>query len=405
MKFTRFAIGIAIGSAALVACSSASSTTCGENDVAGGANGCDGVPDDLGCAVVDGEGNWLQVDMTGDGVADGYGVDLGCDGSADGVLLDTNGNGLGDAVDTNGDHTPDIVTGGSSVGSGGSGNSTGSGGTTSGDGGGSNGTTGGGPNLGTGGDGNNQGGGCLLSSTSAAPSATTTAQYAEANMSRGGVNYKFIANGWNDAIWDGHNISYATQGTAYTINTFTTSGTSSDGAPAGYPTVFCGVYSDKTSGTCGLPKAVSAIGSMQTGLKWSHSAGNGVYNVAYDVWFSNSSGGALTGYFMVWFRDPPSGAQPAGGKQHDRVTVDGVPGVWDIWAGSVNGHPIINYVRPTDQTSTELAFDMVDFFDDATGKRGYTLPGSYVNSVAIGTEVWQGPVTDLEVIDFCVDVQ
>lgn len=357
---------------------------------------CDGVPDDIGTRVNDSKGNWMVVDINGDGVTDGPAVDTDFDGDIDGVLIDTDGDSLGDSVDTNGDGFADLSTqyildqmgsgsGGSQTNSGGSG----SGGAAPG---------GGGPASG----GADTSGGCLLSNASAVPGTTTSERYFETDVKRGSTNYKFIANGWGDG-WQSHSLKITTRGTAYEVASFAGSETG-QGVPAGYPSVFCGNYSQKISGECGLtsPKAVSSIVSMNTGLKWSHAAGDGKYNIAYDVWMSNGNS-SLSGYFMVWFRDPP-GAQPAGSKTKAGLTVGSTPGTWDVWTGSVNGHPIVNYVRPESAPTSELSFDLKEFFDHAQANQ-ITLPGSSVISVAVGTEIWSGPVTGLKIEDFCVDVK
>jgi hypothetical protein len=36
--------------------------------------------------------------------------------------------------------------------------------------------------------------------------------------------------------------------------------------------------------------------------------------------------------------------------------------------------------------------------------RGYALPGTHILAVAVGYEVWNGPVTNLKTDDFYVDV-
>ena len=38
-------------------------------------------------------------------------------------------------------------------------------------------------------------------------------------------------------------------------------------------------------------------------------------------------------------------------------------------------------------------------------ERGYSLPGSHILSVAVGFEVWNGPVSNLVSEDFYVDVK
>jgi len=378
---------------------------------------CDGVPDDVGARVNDSKGDWAQVDINNDGKADGPAVDTNGDGLVDALLLDIDGDGRGDSVDTNGDFQPDVITEtmkgsttGSEPGSGGAPGSGGGPGPASGGGPGPG--SGGGPGPASGGAPPSSGGApsggapssdkCNLADTAVAPGTTTTDQYFETKVKRAGVNYMFIANGWGDG-WRGHSIKTTTQGTGYEILSFDGSETG-QGVPAGYPSMFCGDYSNKNSGECGLssPKAISSLTSLQTGLRWSHANGDGKYNIAYDVWLSNA-GGNFSGYFMVWFRDP-AGAQPAGQKTKANVTVGSVPGTWDVWTGSVNNAPITNYTRPESSPTNELSFDMKEFFDHAASN-GINVPGTHIMSVAIGSEIWEGPVTNLKIEDFCVDIQ
>lgn len=385
MKITRFLLPLAATTLLVTSCKQDSICTLNDND-------CDGVPDDLGQAVdrdsVAGPDPWR----------DGYGVDLDCDGEPDAVGLDTNDDGFVDSIDLQ-DGSEIIATGSSravytdcSGGGDGdaSGGGPGAGGTDSG--------AGGAPTFNTGGSGNNDsGGGCLLGDVIQSEGPTTTERYYQRDVTRNGTNYKFIANGWGDN-WGSHTISIA--GTSFDVQNFQ----GSEGpnyAPAGYPTVYCGDYSNTgPSGACGLPAPISSISTLQTGLRWSHPGGGGQYNVAYDVWLGNS--GSHSGFFMVWLHDP-AGQQPAGSVQAQNVTVASLPGVWNIWTGHVNGLPIINYVRPEGQDSMELAFDLMDFFDDATS-RNITIPGNEIRSVAIGFEIWNGPVSGLKAEDFCVQV-
>jgi len=46
----------------------------------------------------------------------------------------------------------------------------------------------------------------------------------------------------------------------------------------------------------------------------------------------------------------------------------------------------------------------MDFVRDAES-RGFTIPGDQINAVAVGFEIWEGPITGLESLDFYVDVQ
>lgn len=323
-----------------------------------------------------------QIDIDDDGTLDGMGVDRNGDGKLDALLLDTDCDGYFDAIDVTGDKAADYLTnatpptpppGCSSSGSGGS--STGSGGQNSGSG---------------GGDAAQLG---LIESKQGV--GQTTGQYAESDIYRNGVGYMFIANGWGTK-WASHDISW--DGTAFTV--LNLNGTQGDDyAPAGYPTMFCGLYSNKQSPPCGLPAAVSSLDSLRTGWRWK-STDTGEYNAAWDIWLS-TDGTSLSSYLMVWLRDPPN-QRPAGAATESAATVPGLPGTWQVWVGSVNRRPIVNYVRKEGTDLGELEFDVLDVYNDAISK-GYDLPGSHILSVAIGFEIWNGPVSGLVTEDFYVD--
>jgi len=364
----------------------------------------DQVADDLG-KLVDvnpKDGSADLIDINKDGKADGPGVDTDKDGKVDGLALDTDCDGFYESVDTTGDGVADIRTRRQDAppvvpgckynpfDMGGMGGSSGTGGSGSGMAG-STGTSG----SGTG------GGAPIVSQLGKAQyqgSGTSTDQYAEQDVYRDGVGYKFIANGWGDN-WQSHNISW--NGTSFKVLSLSGS-QGANYSPAGYPTMFCGFYSMKQSGgTCGLPSAVASLKTVRTGWRWQANGNAGQYNAAWDIWLGN--GNSLSAYLMVWLRDPP-GQQPAGAAATAGATVTGLPGTWSIWTGSVNGHPIVNYVKGEGQDLAELEFDVMDVYRDAI-KRGYSLPGSNIMAVAVGYEVWNGPITNLVTDDFYVDVK
>ena len=218
-------------------------------------------------------------------------------------------------------------------------------------------------------------------------------------MTRDGVGYKFITNWWGGG-WTAANVSYS--GTGFTVASAT--GTSTpDGTPIGYPTTYCGRYSEATAGgNCGLPAAFSTIDTLWTGWKWS-SADTGEYNAAWDIWLGTAS--AFQSYLMVWLRDPP-GRQPAGSTNIPNVTVAGVPGTWIIRYGTVNSRPIVNYVRAEGQDACEFEFNVMDFVKDAQARSattsGLMLPGDTVRAIAVGFEFWTGPFANVASEDFYV---
>jgi hypothetical protein len=226
----------------------------------------------------------------------------------------------------------------------------------------------------------------------------TTSQYHTAQISRAGNDYIFIANGWGPKFVS-HDISWT--GTSFTVNSMQ-GDQGMNYEPASYPTTFCGLYSVKEIGNCGLPVVIDSLARLQTGWSWSCDAKNlGRYNAAWDIWLGD--GARLQGYLMVWLRDPP-GAQPAGRAIHTGVLVTGLPGLWDVWNGTVNNLPITNYVYREGGNITALEFDVLDLIRDMD-MRGIAHPGTHINSVAVGFEIWQGPVANLTSDDFYVDVQ
>ena len=224
--------------------------------------------------------------------------------------------------------------------------------------------------------------------------------YTAADIKRNGQNYVLITNGWGPGF-ESHTVSW--NGTSFTVDKM--SGTAgSGGQPASYPSVFCGQYSVMQRGDCGLPKALTELTSLKTGRRWaSNGNDNGKYNAAYDIWVGDGS--TFTGYLMVWLRDPPT-YQPAGSPNpmHQGVTVKNVEGTWDIWDGTVNNRPIVNWVRHEGSDSHQIEFDVLDFVRDAE-MRGLTIKGStHVRAVAVGFEIWEGPIEGLQSLDFYVKV-
>ena len=225
-------------------------------------------------------------------------------------------------------------------------------------------------------------------------------RWMKSNVKRDALNYYFMANGWGPGF-ESQTVSWS--GTSFSVDSM--QGMRGAGyEPASYPTVFCGTYSDSQSGACGLPKALADITSLRTGWRWSANGNAGQYNAAYDIWLSNSADiGGHSAFLMVWLRDPP-GQQPAGARKVSSVSVTNAPGSWNIWSGNVGGKPCVSYVRSEGQDSSELEIDVMDFVRDAAARQ-ITLPGSTVLSVAVGFEIWSGPIANLTTDDFYVQVQ
>jgi len=389
---------------------------CGGDSATGLDDNHDGLADDLGSYADANNDNVADtIDINHDGRVDGPGVNSSGNrhAAANALPLDTDCDKIYDSLDTNGDGLPDLqtarapvkpsascksmtvnpVTGvvpGGSGGAPGAGGAPGTAGSSS-----QAGSPGvaGSPTAGSGsselGKGSYQGLGMISGSDQ-------PTRYSQSDVYRNGVGYMFIANGWGEN-WQDHAISW--NGTSFTVQSF--DGTQGKNyAPAGYPSMFCGLYSMKQS-DCALPMAISAAHSIKTGWRWKANGNNGQYNAAWDIWLGDN--GKLTSYLMVWLRDPP-GQQPAGSAALAGAAVTGLPGSWNIVKGSVNGLPIVNYVQPEGKDLGELEFDVLDVYKDAI-KRNYALPGAQILAVAVGYEIWNGPVTNLVTEDFYVDVK
>jgi hypothetical protein len=224
---------------------------------------------------------------------------------------------------------------------------------------------------------------------------TSKDKYLGVDVMRDSVSYRFITNWWGQGF-TAADVSY--NGTGFKVASAT--GTSTpDGTPIGYPTTYCGAYSERTAGgNCGLPAAFSTIDKLWTGWRWT-SADKGQFNAAWDIWLGSTT--AFQSYLMVWLRDPP-GRQPAGDSTINNVTVAGEPGTWIIRYGTVNNRPIVNYVRAEGQDACEFEFNVMDFINDAKGRSTLNLPGDAVRAIAVGFEFWTGPFTNITSEDFYV---
>jgi len=225
-------------------------------------------------------------------------------------------------------------------------------------------------------------------------------RWSKTDVKRDDLSYYFMANGWGPGF-QAQTVSW--DGTSFGVDSM--QGMRGAGyEPASYPTVFCGASSDSQSGACGLPKALANIQSLRTGWRWNANGNTGQYNAAYDIWLSTTGDiGGHSAFLMIWLRDPP-GQQPAGSRKLSGVSVSNAPGSWNIWDGNVGGKPCVSYVRAEGHDSPELEIDVMDFVRDAASRQ-ITLPGSTVLSVAVGFEIWNGPITKLETNDFYVQVE
>jgi hypothetical protein len=247
---------------------------------------------------------------------------------------------------------------------------------------------------------------------------------------RGGDGKSYVVqnNAWNPGAPEG------SQRISFSGNSFTVTQQSNGGfgnIPISFPSIFVGRNGNRgvnetftTTLDDGLPKAISAINSIQTTL--THNGGQGGpggdYNVTYDIWFAGTAPAgeyddASAAFLMVWLRKPaqnPIGLQPF----VRNVQIAGAPGTWDIWVGrrGENGAetnlnddaPVISYVATA--TITNFQADLKAFFNDAVSRSGPGLNGfQFTNNLVLteifgGAEIWSG-AQGLTVENFTVNVQ
>jgi hypothetical protein len=238
---------------------------------------------------------------------------------------------------------------------------------------------------------------------------TLNAQYSVYTLNTGaGKTYLLQSNWWHLYMAQTEPFS----GLSFTMNNPNNAAVpANDNAPMGFPSFFIGQYGGHTTMGSNLPKAVSALTSVPTIFKTNNSAiGVSNHNATYDVWFTanntplgpnQSTPGTGGAYLMVWLFKPTD-RQPRGNDQgRQGVTVDGVPGTWNVWVDSTNP-PCVSYVSST--PIDELGFDLNDFIKDAVAKSYGVTSSMYLSIVFAGFEVW-GNNNGLQVKEFCASVE
>jgi hypothetical protein len=235
-------------------------------------------------------------------------------------------------------------------------------------------------------------------------------QYKRVAVNTGSKQYYVQNNVFEPSGNGAFNVSY--NGASFTL-TSQAQNKGTSGAPAGYPSLFIGSNGGNGLATPGsnLAKQVSALTDVPTALSWSKPSGGGNYNVAYDVWFSPTSGDGGPGsrsFLMVWFSRSGSIYAEGEGEGHSG-------GVFTVGGKSFNtyvsqqfeGRPIISYVATSE--IMEFSFDLNDFITDAktrqSSAQGPVITNSlYLTNVFAGFEVWSG-AQGIKVNNFCIDVK
>ena len=166
-----------------------------------------------------------------------------------------------------------------------------------------------------------------------------------------------------------------------------TAGHLNTAGPAGYPSIYRGCVYGYCTGGSPFPRRVDQLGTVTS--SWSTSAPTdpaSTYNTAYDLWFDpnpNQTGRNTGAELMVWLNT--TGVQPIGAKTRT-ATIAGAS--WDVWQGTLDGLPVVSYVR-TVPTRSVSSLPLHSFVADAT-TNGVVQPAWYLTSVQAGFEPWTG---------------
>ncbi len=239
---------------------------------------------------------------------------------------------------------------------------------------------------------------------------TLLGPYGTAKLCLGNREYMLQINEWNST--DKQVLDFG-NGYFYKMTTQQAS-VATNGGPTGYPSMFIGDNGGRHTAGSGMPKLVSALTTVPTTWVWADNGATdsdtNIYNATYDVWFSTSAAGDPTsyspsgGFLMVWLHKP-SAAQPIGGSpKYTAVTIDGIPGTWDVWIGPNGSVPVVSYVRTDINPAYSMSFDLNAFIRDAVTHRPGTITDSmYLTNIFAGFEIWSGGV-GLQTTAFCAAV-
>ena len=194
-------------------------------------------------------------------------------------------------------------------------------------------------------------------------------------------DYNIQANEWNSSLQQC--LAY-TGGTAWSVTTANFN-TATNGAPATYPSIYKGCHWGTCTSNSGLPLQASKLTSVTT--SWSTTqTGQGMYNVAYDLWFNSqpTTGGQPDGTeLMIWLNR--LNAWPFG-SQTGTASLDGFS--WEVWTGRQSNWTTITYVLDPGATSFNN-LDVLPLIKDATS-RGAGNASHYLIDAEAGFEIWIG---------------
>ena len=248
-----------------------------------------------------------------------------------------------------------------------------------------------------------------------AQASTLSGQWGAAAFCLGLRQYYLQVNEWNSTAAQSMNYG---GGNYYFKITEQDATSPTNTGPTGFPSMFIGANSGHETAGSDMPKLVSSINSVPTTWNWTDNgateaaSSSNIYNATYDVWFSTKAAGEpgdscpSGGFLMVWLHKPTA-AQPIGGApSYSGITINGIPGTWDVWIGPNQGCgvPCISYVRTDTNPAYSMSFDLNLFIKDAVNNHPNTITNvMYLTNIFTGFEIWSGGV-GLQTTSFCAGV-
>jgi hypothetical protein len=224
-----------------------------------------------------------------------------------------------------------------------------------------------------------------LSLTATAAHAATTLCNSQTASVAGGA-YIVENNEWNSSASE----CISTDGNA----DFTVANSSislSGGAPGGYPAIYKGCHWGDCTSNSGLPIQVGSLTPGKVTTSWNTSQpGGGAYDVAYDIWYNQSSttsGQPNAEEMMIWLNHT-GGVEPAGSVVASNVSLGGH--TYDIWEDQMSSWKDVSYVMTSGTTSVSN-LDIGTLAADSVS-RGYMADSDYLIDLEAGFELWQGGV-------------
>jgi hypothetical protein len=158
-----------------------------------------------------------------------------------------------------------------------------------------------------------------------------------------------------------------------------------NGAPAGYPSIYAGCHWSNCTTGSGLPLQVTRLREARSSVTI-RTPRTGIWNAAYDLWFDPTPdpAGQNTGAELMVWMDHQGPIQPVGAEVG---TARLAGATWDVWFGTT-GWNVVTYIR-RDELHRVRELDLRALIRDGV-RRGYIAPAGYLTSAQFGFEPWQG---------------